>query len=67
MVVIGTKTFYFGLGGGYYEFQKYIDEQWRGKFRLEVVKKLNDMKSIERLILVMKRVSEMDMISQDLE
>ena len=24
LVVIGTKTFYFGLGGGQYEFQKYL-------------------------------------------
>ena len=24
-VLIGTKTFYFGLGGGYFEFLKYIE------------------------------------------
>ncbi|CDW82488.1 UNKNOWN [Stylonychia lemnae] len=66
MVLIGTKTFYFGLGGGYFEFQKYLDTNWKGKFRLEVVKKLNDMKSIERLILIMKRQTEIEMISQDL-
>ena len=52
-VVIGTKTFYYGVGGGYYEFRKYLEGE--GGFTLEVVEKINDMKSIERLILRMKR------------
>lgn len=25
-IIIGTKTFYFGLGGGYFEFMKYLKE-----------------------------------------
>eukprot|EP00347_Sterkiella_histriomuscorum_P018480 403345358 len=66
-VLIGTKTFYFGLGGGYYEFQKYIEEKWSSKFKVEVIEKLNDMKSIERLILKMRRVSDMDIVTKDLE
>lgn len=63
MVIIGTKTFYYGLGGGYFEFQKYIDNNWKHKFKLEVIKKLNDMKSIERLVLAMRRVNEIECIS----
>ena len=24
LVIVATKTFYYGLGGGYYEFEKYL-------------------------------------------
>ena len=36
IVIIGTKTYYFGLGGGYYEFRTYLAEKWKCKFQLEV-------------------------------
>lgn len=54
LVVIGTKTLYFGLGGGLFEFQQHL---LRGGnlFTLEVVEKLNDLKSIERMIIHMTR------------
>ena len=56
-VVIGTKTFYYGLGGGFFQFQMYLEEQshLRQQYRLETYAKFNDMKSIERMILLMKR------------
>jgi hypothetical protein len=55
VVIIGSKTFYFGLGGGFFEFQKFLSA---GKFTLEVYDKINDMKSIERMILIMRRRGE---------
>ncbi len=59
LVFIGTKTYYFGLGGGYYEFKKYIEERTRDMpYSLEILEKINDMKSIERLVLVMRRLTE---------
>jgi hypothetical protein len=55
LVVIGTKTFYFGLGGGFFQFKQYLKEQGASKYCLEVHEKLNDLKSIERMVLFMKR------------
>ena len=47
-VLIGTKTFYFGFGGGYYDFENYFNKNSR--LVCSVVEKINDGKSIERLI-----------------
>lgn len=57
IVIIGSKTFYFGLGGGLYEFQKFL-EKIQVSFTLDVIQKLNDERSIERLIIQMKRGSQ---------
>lgn len=53
-VIIGTKTFYFGLGGGHFEFQRFLSQRQQS-FTLTVIEKLNDLKSIERMVLLMKR------------
>ena len=53
LIVIGTKTFYYGLGGGYFQFELYLKSG--SPFVLEVHEKFNDMKSIERMILLMRR------------
>ena len=47
-VLIGTKTFYFGFGGGYYDFENYFNKNSR--LVCSVIEKINDGKSIERLI-----------------
>ena len=58
-VLIGTKTYYYGLGSGFYDYQQFIQEnkqKWvtdHGTLQLDTVEKLNDMKSIERLIVKM--------------
>ena len=53
-VLVGTKTFYFGLGGGQFELEKYLRERY-AELHLtlvtEVLLKINDLKSIERVIL----------------
>ncbi|TNV72927.1 hypothetical protein FGO68_gene11241 [Halteria grandinella] len=55
-VIIGTKTFYFGLGGGHFEFQRFLSQKKQsGQFHLSVIEKLNDLKSIERMVLLMRR------------
>jgi len=56
-VIIGTKTFSMDSGGGYYEFMKYLENNGR-QYHLEITKRLNDMKSIERLVLTMQRVDD---------
>ena len=52
LIIIGTKTFYYGLGGGFFQFQLHLKGS---PFVLETHAKFNDMKSIERMILLMKR------------
>mgnify|MGYP001045668429 CR=1 FL=1 len=54
LIVIGTKTFYYGLGGGFYQFQLFLQGS---SFGLETYAKFNDMKSIERMILVMRKTN----------
>ena len=49
-ILIATKTFYYGLGGGFYDFQKFAEKE--AKF--EIMDKYNDMKSIERLMVKMR-------------
>jgi len=51
-VIIGTKTFYYGLGGGFYEFHQFLRAT---EYLLEEVERLNDSKSIERMILKMRK------------
>ena len=45
LCIIGTKTFYFGLGGGTFEFTTFLE---RTAFSVEIREKINDLKSIER-------------------
>ena len=49
VVILGTKTFYYGFSGGYYDFEKYIKAN-HSKYglRCDTVLKINDLKSIER-------------------
>ncbi len=56
LTIIGTKTLYFGLGGGTYEFMQFVNADKR--YQVEIKEKLNDLKSIERQILFMSRASE---------
>ena len=64
-VLIGTKTFYYGLGGGYFEYNKFIENKG-GQFSLEIIERINDMKSIERLVIKMKRKDDIDNAIQEL-
>jgi predicted nicotinamide N-methyase len=48
--IIGSKSFYFGLGGGLYELQQFLKARTDLELGLTVEKKLNDMVSIERVI-----------------
>ena len=50
MVLVGTKTFYYGLGGGQFELIKFLKEN-HTRLVPQVLMKINDMKSIERVIL----------------
>mmetsp|Transcript_23051 Transcript_23051/g.35664 ORF Transcript_23051/g.35664 Transcript_23051/m.35664 type:complete len:83 (+) Transcript_23051:507-755(+) len=51
-VLVGTKTFYFGLSGGYFDFEQYLVKN-HSTYGLvcKTEEKLNDMKSIERLVV----------------
>ena len=41
LVLIGTKTLYYGLGGGYFEFSKFLEKYNKNKqgmkFKLEIL------------------------------
>jgi len=50
-VIAGTKTFYYGLGGGYIELISYLNENPSLGLVCETLHKVNDLKSIERLVL----------------
>jgi len=53
-VIVGSKTFYFGFGGGFYDFDQYCKSNFlRFKLSCNILKKLNDMKSIERMVVEM--------------
>ena len=58
VVLLGTKTFYFGFGGGFLDFQKYLNENIE-KYGMiaEILEKYNDMKSIERMVVKIRRAS----------
>ena len=51
-VIIGTKTYYFGLGGGRFELEQFL-KQNQSKYQLttQVIATMNDSKSIERMLL----------------
>ena len=55
-VFIGTKSHYYGLSGSFYSFQEFLkcyifDGKIFALESLEIKKRINDMKSIERLIV----------------
>ena len=52
-VLIGTKTFYYGLGGGFYDFEQFCKNHLSNPMTCTILKKFNDLKSIERLIVSM--------------
>ena len=57
-VIIGTKTYYFGLGGGLHELEQFIKaNQAEYAFNLETLFAVNDGNSIERRLLKMTRGS----------
>ena len=64
IVIIGSKTYYYGLGGGYYEFMKFLEKQKDNGYTLEIAEKLNDLKSIERLVIIMKREDKVSNITK---
>ena len=49
-VLIATKTFYFGLGGGLYEFEEYLKKNYP-QWKIKIIQRINDGQSIERMIL----------------
>ena len=55
VVIIGTKTFYYGLGGGFFAVEKFLkDYAFPGTnqtLQCKVLKQLNDLQSIERMVL----------------
>ena len=54
-VLVGTKTFYYGLGGGYFELEKYLKQRYTHEGIVpQIIERFNDMKSIERVILELK-------------
>ena len=72
VVLIGTKSFYYGLSGSYFDFKTFLKDSYRfnggsSKYTddcLQVELKLNDMKSIERLIASM-HVGRVEAATQD--
>ena len=54
LCIVGSKSFYFGLGGGLYELQKFLKARTDLELDLSVERKLNDMVSIERVICHVK-------------
>ena len=66
--IIGSKTFYFGLGGGLFELQEFLKvENKILQLKCEVNTRLNDLKSIERVICVVKHglMEEASQASED--
>ena len=63
LTIIGTKTLYFGLGGGTYEFMQFVNADKR--YQVEIREKLNDMKSIERQILFMRATTLISETNKD--
>ena len=63
-VLIATKTFYFGLGGGLFEWQQYVKKE-KADFEVETVLKINDLQSIERCIVKMSRGQGQSMETED--
>ena len=49
-ILLGTKTFYYGIGGGYFDFQQFVEKSQCG-LTCKILNKINDMKSIERLVV----------------
>ena len=62
-VLVGTKTLYFGLGGGFYETQIYLEnnKQQLNGLKSETITAINDKKSIERLLLKFSYTEQDDM------
>ena len=61
-VIVGTKTYYFGLGGGFYELEQFLKAN-KQKYNLNMKSLLaiNDGNSIERQILSLTRnINEID-------
>ena len=58
-VIVGTKTYYYGLGGGYYELEQFLKKN-SAKYRLkiETLLAINDGNSIERRILRLTRTEQ---------
>ena len=57
-VLIGTKSHYYGLSGSFYSFEQFLKSYtFEGKIfspeSLEIKERINDLKSIERLIVEM--------------
>ena len=58
-VIVGTKTYYFGLGGGYYELEQFLKKNTeKYNLKMESLLAINDGNSIERRILKLTRKGE---------
>ena len=49
--LVGTKTFYYGLGGGYHSLMNYLQTTRDLSFKCEILHRINNGLSIERLVL----------------
>ena len=57
-VIVGTKTYYYGLGGGFYELEQFLKSNQKYKLKIETLLAINDGNSIERRILKLTAGSE---------
>ncbi len=68
VVIVGTKTFYYGLGGGQFELEEYLKKRYAFKqlgLMPEVLLKINDLKSIERVILKLSWSQQISLMQID--